>query len=123
MKKTILLSVFSLCLVALKASAQTTKPTDTIPVFSIADSASFTGKYKYEGLPFEYMEISVKDGKLYYSGGEYSGNLDPLKDKKDAFDANGQALFTFLRNAEKKVTDLQIDYQGQTFVGKREDKK
>lgn len=122
MKKTILLAVFALGLFALKSSAQTSKPTDSIPVFSIADSASFTGKYKYQDLPFEYMEISVKDGKLYYSGGEYSGYLEPLKDKKDAFDANGQALFTFLRNSEKKIGELQIDYQGQTFVGKREAK-
>lgn len=122
MKKTILLSAITICLLALKTSAQTSKPTDSIPVFSIADSASFTGKYKYENLPFEYMEISVKDGKLYYSGGEYSGYLDPLKDKKDAFDAQGQALFTFLRNSENKVNELQIDYQGQTFVGKREAK-
>jgi len=122
MKKTILFFVFATCLFALKSSAQTSKPTDSIPVFSIADSASFTGKYKYQDLPFEYMEITVKDGKLYYSGGEYSGYLEPLKDKKDAFDANGQAIFTFLRNAEKKIEDLQIDYQGQTFVGKRETK-
>ena len=122
MKKTILLAVFTVCLFALKSSAQTSKPTDSIPVFSISDSSSFTGKYKYDNLPFEYMEISVKDGKLYYSGGEYSGYLEPLKDKKDAFDANGQALFTFLRDGEKKVGELQIDYQGQTYVGKREAK-
>lgn len=123
MKKTILLSLFALCFVALKTSAQATKPKDSIPVFSIGDSASYTGKYKYEGLPFEYMTISVKDGKLYYSGGEYSGTLDPMANKKDVFDANGNAVFTFLRNSANKVTDMQIDYQGQSYIGKREDKK
>lgn len=122
MKKTILLSFFALCFMTLKTSAQTTKPADSTP-FSIADSASFTGKYKYEGLPFEYMTISVKDGKLYYSGGEYSGSLDPITNKKDVFDANGNAVFTFLRNSANKVTDMQIDYQGQSYMGKREEKK
>jgi hypothetical protein len=123
MKKTLLLSLFAMGLFAFSASAQTSKPTETVPVFSIADSAAFTGKYKYEGLPFEYMEVSVKEGKLFYNGGEYSGFLDPLKDKKDAFDASGAAVFTFNRNAENKVTELRIDYQGQTFTGRKEDKK
>ena len=121
MKKTIFISLFSVSLFVLKASAQDTKQTDSIPAFSIADSATFTGKYKYEGLPFEYMEVSVKDGKLFYSGGEYNGPLDALADKKDAFDASGQATFTFLRNDDNKVTTLQIDYQGQTYTGTKEE--
>lgn len=123
MKKTIFISLFIICFFALKAVAQdttTTKSTDSIPAFSIADSTTFTGKYKYEGLSFEYMEISVKDGKLFYSGGEYNGSLDAMKDKKDAFDANGNAVFTFVRNENDKVTELQIDYQGQTYTGKKE---
>ena len=121
MRKTILITFFSLCLFALKASAQEAKATDSIAVFSIADSSLFVGKYKYEGLPFEYMEISVKDSKLYYSGGEYNGSLDTIKDKKDAFDASGVAVFTFLRNEDDEVTELQIDYQGQTFTGTKEE--
>ena len=122
MKKTIFLSLFAICLGTVNASAQTTNSKDSVTAFSIADSASYTGKYKYEGLPFEYMEISVKDGKLAYLGGDYNGVLEPSKDKKDAFDAGGVAIFTFLRNAESKVGELQIDYEGQTFVGKRETK-
>lgn len=116
-----IISLFIACFFVMQTSAQTTPPAPT--PFSIADSAAFTGKYKYEGLPFEYMIISVKDGKLSFSGGEYSGPLDPMKDKQDVFDANGNAVFTFLRNAEKKITDLQIDYQGNTIMGKKEDKK
>lgn len=123
MKKTILLSLFAICLCTLKTAAQTSKPKDSVAVFSIADSASYTGKYKYEGMPFEYMEISVKDGKLHYLGGEYNGVLDPVKDKKDAFDAGGVAAFTFLRNPESKVAELQIQYEGQNYVGKKEAKQ
>lgn len=123
MRKSIFITLFSVCLFALSASAQDTKPTDSIPAFSIADSTTFIGKYKYEGLPFEYMEISVKDGKLYYSGGEYNGALDALKDKKDAFDASGVATFTFLRKEDNAVSELQIEYQGQTFTGAKEEAK
>ena len=123
MKNKFAILLFALGLFVLKASAQATKATDSLPAFSIADSASFVGAYRYEGLPFTYMTISVKDGKLYYEGGEYSGTMDPISDKKDTFDASGNATFTFIRNDENKVTDLQIDYQGQTFTGKREEKK
>lgn len=123
MKKTIFLSLFALCLLAVNASAQTSNPSDSKPVFEISDSVTYIGKYKYEGLPFDYMTVSVKEGKLYFSGGEYAGFLAPLKDKKDVFDAaNGEALFTFIRNSENKVVDLQIDYQGQSYTGKRESK-
>jgi len=107
-------------IMALQSSAQTTTITGMATVFSIADSATFIGKYKYDDLPFEYMTVSVQDGKLYYSGGEYSGSLTPVKDKKDVFDANGNATFTFVRDADNKVIDMQIDYQGETYVGKRE---
>src|SRR5947209_16949446 len=98
MKRTTMIFLVALVLFALQSSAQTTKMTDSVAVFSIADSATFTGKYKYENLPFDYMTVSVQDGKLYYSGGEYSGSLTPVKDKKDAFDANGNAIFTFVRD-------------------------
>ena len=121
MKKIIFASIISLVFCVVKASAQDSSSTSSIPAFSIADSATFTGKYKYEGLPFEYMEVSVRDGKLFYSGGEYNGPLTAIADKKDAFDANGAAVFTFLRDADNKVTGLQIDYQGQTYTGKKED--
>src|SRR5881275_382682 len=120
MKKVTMIFLAAFVLLALQSSAQTTKMTESTAVFSIADSATFTGKYKYEDLPFEYMSVSVQDGKLYYSGGEYSGSLTPVKDKKDVFDANGNAIFTFVRDSDNKITELQIDYQGQSYVGKRE---
>ena len=123
MKKSIILALCVVALSATSATAQTTKTTDTTQAFSIADSAAFTGKYKFEGMPFEYMTITAKDGKLNFSGGEYSGPLNPVSGKKDVFDANGAATFSFVRNADKKITDLAIDYQGNVMSGKREEKK
>lgn len=123
MKKTIILGLFAASVSVTAASAQSTKPADSTKTFSIADSANFTGRYKYEGMPFEYMVITAKDGKLNFSGGEYGGPLTPVAGKKDVFDANGQAVFSFVRNADNKITDLAIDYQGQQFSGKKEEKK
>lgn len=108
---------------SLHAGAQATPAPDTKTNFSIADSVAFKGKYKFEGLPFEYVELSVQDNKLYFVGGEYNGPLVPVNDKKDVFNVNGEAVFTFNRNAENKITELKIDYNGQSFVGKKEEKK
>ncbi len=121
--KKIFLAVFLLFgLFTTSVCAQPGKPPESTPKFSLSDSADFVGKYKYEGLPFDYMTISVKETKFYYSGGEYSGFLEPLKDKKDVFDAGGVAVFSFTRDADSKVKELVIDYQGQTHTGKKEEK-
>jgi hypothetical protein len=56
-------------------------------------------------------------------GGEYNGALIPVSDKKDVFDVNGQAVFTFSRNNENNIVELKVDYQGQIFQGKKEEKK
>src|SRR5687768_8014211 len=122
MKKLIFVFFITAVLFSTQAYSQTTT-SEIKTQFSIADSTSFKGKYKFEGLPFEYVEISVQDNKLYFVGGEYKGALIPINDKKDAFDVNGEAVFTFSRNNENKITELKIDYQGQSYQGKKEEKK
>ena len=122
MKKIITVLFVAAALFSTQAYSQT-RPSETKTQFPIADSAAFKGKYKFEGLPFEYVEISVQDNKLYFVGGEYNGALIPINDKKDAFDVNGQAVFAFIRNNENKITELKIDYQGQSHLGKKEEKK
>jgi cytochrome c len=119
--KKVLLSLSLVIGLFLTVPAQAAPSLNTSGKISPADSADYIGKYKYEGLPFEYMVISTKEGKLYYSGGEYSGYLEPVKDKKDVFDAGGIATFTFTRDAQSKVKELMIDYQGQTHVGRKEE--
>jgi hypothetical protein len=69
------------------------------------------------------MEVTVQEGQLYFTGGEYKGFLIPMADKKESFDVNGQAIFSFTRNYENKIIELKVDYQGQTFQGKKEEKK
>ena len=123
MKKLIFIFFLSAGLVSLKANAQSATTPEIKTQFSIADSASFKGKYKFEGLPFEYIEVTVQDNKLHFVGGEYNGFLTPISDKKDSFDIDGQALFTFGRNIENNIVELKVDYQGQSYVGKKEEKK
>lgn len=121
MKKSILLFAIVCSFAVTRLSAQTTA--DAATTFSIADSAQFKGKYKFENLPFEYIDVTVQDGKLYFVGGEYNGFLVPLKDKKDVFDVNGVAVFTFGRNKDNKIETLKVEYEGETFEGKKEEKK
>lgn len=123
MKKLLIIFLLTFNLSSLQANSQSTATSDIKSQFSIADSVSFKGKYLFEGLPFEYIEVSVQESKLYFVGGEYKGFLTPMEDKKDAFDIDGQAIFTFSRNNENKVVELKIDYQGQTFVGKKEEER
>lgn len=120
MKKLFFICCCVVALSSLQAGAQSTP--ETKPSFSISDSASFKGKYKFEGMPFEFIQISVQDAKLHFVGGEYNGFLVPLN-QKDVFNVNDQAVFTFNRNNENKITELKVDYQGQIFVGKKEEQK
>ncbi|WP_198174946.1 DUF3471 domain-containing protein [Spirosoma arboris] len=113
------------CFVSLSAAYAATS-TGTIPQItkktSLADSvnlADYVGKYKMQGLPFDYITIGLKEGKLTISTGDQDGTLTPLKEA-DKFDANGQATLQFVRDADKKVTGMKLDAQGMAFDGKKE---
>ncbi|MGV3586986.1 MAG: hypothetical protein ACO1OF_08305 [Adhaeribacter sp.] len=83
------------------------------------DLNHYVGKYKFEGLPFEFITVAVKEGKLTINTGTEEGVLTPLKDA-DSFDAAGQATLKFIRNTEKKVTGVMLQAQGFDFEGKKE---
>lgn len=123
MKKLVITVV---CLVFLSAAYATTPeiaPHPAAPPVSVADSVALTdyvGKYKMEGLPFEYITIAVKDGKLTIDTGSEAGPLTPVKDAADKFDADGRATLKFNRDATKKVTGVTLDAQGMSFDGKKE---
>lgn len=83
------------------------------------DVNTYVGKYKMDGLPFGYIELSEKAGKLHYLAGDNQGDLTPMKDK-DQFDANGQATVNFKRDAAEQVKTIVVNIQGQNYVGNRE---
>jgi hypothetical protein len=115
---------FVLCLLALfahaaDASAQTApKDSTTKAWFTIADSASFTGKYKVEGQEFDNVTVVVKDSVLYFYAGSYEGPLDPLT--KDSFLAMGQVAINFYRDADNKIAGFKADAGNGIIEGKKE---
>jgi cytochrome c len=84
-----------------------------------ASPADYSGKYKMTGLPFEYIEMSVKDGKPWISAGGQEGELKNT-DTPDKFDANGQAMIWFIRDNKSKVVKIKLEASGMTFEGIKE---
>lgn len=83
-----------------------------------ADLNDYVGKYKFVGLPFEFIEIAVENGQLIAITPGDRGALAPLPGA-DKFDADGRAVFEFVRESGK-VTELKLMPPGMSFSGKRE---
>ncbi len=84
----------------------------------------FVGNYKFEDLPFEYIEFTLKEGALYVKAGDREGPLKPIKDTIDRFEnADNMAKFSFLRNEEKQIVKVVLDYDGSVFEGKKDASK
>ena len=84
-----------------------------------ANLEDYTGKYKMTGLPFDFIEISIKDGKVIMDAGGQGGAIDAT-DTPDKFDANGRATLNFVRNEAKQVTGIKMEASGFTFEGKKQ---
>ena len=80
---------------------------------------AFAGKYKFTGLPFEFFQFSVENGSLMSDNGNDKGPLKATS-TADRFDANGQAMFQFVRDSSGKVTGVKLEAMGMSFEGKRE---
>jgi hypothetical protein len=113
------------CLLSLSAAYATTPGVSGTAAASFlraadpVDLTQYVGKYKFEGLPFEYITVAVKDGKLVVNTGSEEGVLTPLKDV-DSFDADGRATFKFIRNPDKVVTGIALEAQDMIYEGKKE---
>ncbi|WP_128546190.1 hypothetical protein [Larkinella soli] len=122
MKKLVLtLACFASLSAVYAASSSPSAPAPVVRVVASdsTDLTQYAGKYKFEGLPFEFLTIGVKDGKLTVSTGAQEGELVPMKEP-DKYDASGQATLTFTRDGEKKVTGITLEAQGAVFEGKKE---
>jgi len=122
MKSFVFVLACALSVSTLYAAPATGTATIKTPVYQ-ADSVDlnqYVGKYKFEGLPFEFVTIAVKDGQLTIDTGSEAGAMTPVKNTPDAFDAAGRATLTFKRDDTKKVTGVTLDAQGMSFEGKKE---
>lgn len=97
-------------------AAPNSKPAEVVP---ISNFSAYAGKYKMEGLPFEYIEVSFKDGKLLIDAGGQGGELKAT-DTPDKFDADGRATIIFVKDETGKVTKMKVDASGMAFEGKKE---
>ena len=78
----------------------------------------YVGKFKFTGLPFPYITFTVADGALVSDTGTDKGPIKPTA-TADRFDANGQAMFQFVRT-DGKVTSVKLEAMGMTFEGVKE---
>ncbi len=117
MKKVFFSLILGVFAVSYSASAQTVPP--TVNKSTSTDTTAlkeFTGKYKFEGLPFEHMEFSLKEGALTVQAGDQGGAMTPIKETTDRFETlDSAAKFTFFRNEEKKIIKVSVEYQGMVF--------
>lgn len=77
----------------------------------------YVGTYLVEGLPFDKVILSVQDKQLHIVAGDKEGNLTPMGNQADAFDAGGQAIIRFKRDSMNNVAKMLIEAQGSTFEG------
>lgn len=123
MRKIVLTFACVVSLSAVYAATPETTSRFSVGQISKADSVNLTdyvGKYKMEGLPFDYITIAVKDGQLTVDTGSESGSMTTVKDTPDTFDASGRATLKFKRDSDRKVTGVTLDAQGTAFEGKKE---
>ncbi|WP_247237204.1 DUF3471 domain-containing protein [Telluribacter sp. SYSU D00476] len=84
---------------------------------SAAALTDYVGKYKMEGLDFDLLTLTLKDGQIHFHADTVQGVFTPVAGKADTFDAEGQAMVKFERNAQGKVSKIVVDTQGRTFSG------
>ncbi len=98
------------------SNSATTQTNPSSP--SAKDMDAYAGKYKMSGLPFEYIEITPKEGRLHIKAGTNEGELTPGSEV-DEFKGDNNALFKFGRDADKKVISITLEVQGMTFKGSK----
>lgn len=83
---------------------------------SVPNLDAYAGKYKMTGMPFEYIEVTPKDGRLFIKAGENEGELKPAPEA-DEFKGDQGSVFKFGRDADQKITLLTLEVQGLSFKG------
>jgi cytochrome c len=99
-------------------SGETIKPQPAV-LKPDTDFAIYTGKYKMTGLPFPYIEISLKEGKLMIDAGGQTGEIQPTGEPNQ-FDAGGKAKLLFIPDEANKINKLKMDAMGFSFEGVKE---
>ncbi|GEO06372.1 hypothetical protein AAE02nite_40360 [Adhaeribacter aerolatus] len=92
------------------------KPATSQSKVSAKELEAFTGKYKMTGLPFEFIEVTFKDGALRMNAGGNEGDLTPAA-AAGVFSGANDSVISFGRNADQKISTLSLKVQGMNFEG------
>ena len=115
-----LLSLSAFAADAPRMSVHFSSDTSAIDSVRVTD---FVGKYSFEGLPFDFVEVSIREvGKIHIEAGERVGDVPPMKDKPDAFETP-EAILTFVRDDKNNVVKLLINTGDATYEGSKVVKK
>ena len=101
---------------------KTDAPANVLSALSMdvkVDLKDYSGKYNMTGLPFPFIEVCVKEGKLIMDAGGSIGEITPT-DTPDKYDAGGKAIIYFVRDDAQKVVNMKMEAMGFTFEGKKE---
>ena len=99
-------------------SLASAKPLE-MPAATATTLADYVGKYKFIGLPFEFIEIVVENGQVVGITPDQRGALTKLA-APDTFDAAGQAVLKFVREGGKVVGMKLLPPEGGSFDGVKE---
>ncbi|WP_332367553.1 carbohydrate-binding protein [Spirosoma telluris] len=92
------------------------KPAATTSSSSTQNLDAYAGKYKMSGLPFEYIEVTPKEGKLFLKAGDNVSELTPGANT-DEFKGASNSVIKFDRDADQKAISITLQVQGMTFKG------
>jgi hypothetical protein len=126
MKKLVLCFAFTACIASFEAFGSNPIELPHVNIDTTTQDTSylqeFVGKYTFTGLPFEVLEVTIKEaGKIHIEAGERGGDVPPTKDDPDAFETP-EAMLKFVRDDNRKVIELKIDAGGTIFKGTKEQK-
>ena len=83
----------------------------------------FVGKYTFEGLPFEFVNVSIREaGKIHLEAGDRIGDVPPIKDKPNVFETP-EAMLTFVRDEKNQVVKLIINTGDTNYESTKVERK
>jgi cytochrome c len=71
------------------------------------------------GMPFEFLEVSVKDGQLTLDAAGSGGLLKASAAEVDLYLTEDNSTIRFVRDATKKVVKLKAEFMSMPFEGSK----
>lgn len=95
-----------------------------LPLFITAQNnnlADYVGSYKFEGVPFEKVIVSVEGTTILAEAeGVGKGEIFASKNKDEFTEPNNEAVLTFHRDGSGQVISLTVKVQGSELKGVKE---